>query len=132
MKAIKYISFGVRYIINRQVFHKSTPLIAGLTVTNKCNLRCLHCRVTGRESGDLSYEETIAILDNFHKEGGRLVYIQGGEPFLWHDREHTIEDIVENAHKKGFLTVIIYTNGTMPIRTSADTVFVSLDRKSVV
>lgn len=127
MKVIKRMVFGISYIINRQFFNKNTPLIAGLTVTNKCNLRCRHCRVTERESGDLSFKETTAILDSFYKEGGRTVYIQGGEPFLWHDGVYTIEDIVKYAHEKGFLAAIIYSNGTMPIKTSADTVFISMD-----
>jgi Fe-coproporphyrin III synthase len=127
VKVIKQMVFGISYIINRQLFNKNTPLIAGLTVTNKCNLRCRHCRVTARESGDLSFKETTVILDSFYKEGGRTVYIQGGEPFLWRDGVYTIEDIVKYTHEKGFLAAIIYTNGTMPIKTSADTVFVSID-----
>jgi sulfatase maturation enzyme AslB (radical SAM superfamily) len=35
--------------------------------------------------------------------------------------------VVDYAHGLGFLTVVIYTNGTLPIQTSADTVFVSVD-----
>jgi MoaA/NifB/PqqE/SkfB family radical SAM enzyme len=124
---MKQIIYGIKYIINRQIFKKNTPLIAGLTVTNKCNLRCRHCKVTDREAEDLSFEEAITILDSFYKEGGRTVYLQGGEPFIWHDRQHRLEDIVKYAHKKGFLTTVIYTNGTMPIITSAHTVFVSVD-----
>lgn len=127
MIVMKQMIYGITYIINRQIFKKNTPLIAGLTVTNKCNLRCRHCRVTGREAKDLSFEEATNILDSFYREGGRTVYFQGGEPFIWHDRQYNLEDIVEYAHKKGFLTAIIYTNGTMPIITSADTVFISLD-----
>jgi MoaA/NifB/PqqE/SkfB family radical SAM enzyme len=41
--------------------------------------------------------------------------------------KHNLEDIVKYAHEKGFLAAIIYTNGTLPIATSADTVFISLD-----
>jgi MoaA/NifB/PqqE/SkfB family radical SAM enzyme len=127
MKVLKQMIYGITYTINRQIFKKTTPLIAGLTVTNKCNLRCRHCKVTDREAEDLSFEEAITILDSFYKEGGRTVYLQGGEPFIWHDRQHNLEDIVEYAHEKGFLAAIIYTNGTMPIETSADTVFISVD-----
>ena len=127
MKVMKQMIYGITYTINRRIFKKTTPLIAGLTVTNKCNLRCCHCRITDREAEDLSFEETITILDSFYKEGGRTVYLQGGEPFIWHDRQHNLEDIVEYAHEKGFLAAIIYTNGTMPIKTSADTVFISVD-----
>ena len=119
--------FGASYIINRQIFHKRTPLIAGLTLTDKCNLRCRQCRIPYREAKDLTFEEASTILDSFYKEGGRTVYLQGGEPLIWRDREHVFEDVVEYAHKIGFLAVVIYTNGTLPIKTSADTVFISLD-----
>jgi len=124
---MKQIMYGIKYVINRQIFKKNTPLIAGLSITDKCNLRCRHCRVADRGKEDLNFEESIAILDSFYKEGGRSVYFQGGEPFMWHDRQHGLEDIVERAHDIGFLTVVIYTNGTIPIKTSADTVFTSVD-----
>jgi MoaA/NifB/PqqE/SkfB family radical SAM enzyme len=75
----------------------------------------------------MRFEEIISILDSFYKEGGRTVYIEGGEPFIWHDKQYDLEDIVKYAHKKRFHTVIIYTNGTIPIETSADTVFISVD-----
>src|SRR5512137_2396796 len=98
MKIIKPMLYGITYIVNRQIFKKKTPLIAGLTLTNKCNLHCRHCRVTEREAEDLSFEEATAILDSFHREGGRTVYLQGGEPFIWHDRNYHLDDIVAYAH----------------------------------
>jgi MoaA/NifB/PqqE/SkfB family radical SAM enzyme len=124
---MKEIFYGIKYVINNRVFRKPAPLIAGLTVTNRCNLRCRHCRVVEREAGDMSFGEATAILDAFYKEGGRTVYLQGGEPFVWHDGRYNLEDIVRYAREKGYLAVIIYTNGTMSLETSADTVFVSVD-----
>ena len=127
MKLTRQVIYGTSYLIKHRFKLKVPPLIAGLTMTNRCNLRCRHCRVPEREAGDLSFVQAAAILDSFYKEGGRAVYLQGGEPFLWHDSPHDLENVVEYAHKKGFLTAIIYTNGTLPIETAADTVFVSLD-----
>jgi Fe-coproporphyrin III synthase len=127
MSLLKSMTFGATYIINRRLFQKHTPLIAGLTLTNKCNLRCRQCRIPYREAKDLTFEETTTILDSFYREGGRAVYLQGGEPFIWHDRQYNFEDVVKYAHKIGFLTVVIYTNGTLPIKTSAETVFISVD-----
>ena len=124
---MKQMMYGIKYVIDHQIFRKKTPLIAGLALTNKCNLRCQHCSVTDLETKDLSFEETVNILDSFYKEGGRSVYLEGGEPFIWNDEKYGIEDIVEHAHNIGFLTVVIYTNGTIPIETSADTVFISVD-----
>jgi MoaA/NifB/PqqE/SkfB family radical SAM enzyme len=67
------------------------------------------------------------MIDNFYNEGGRTIYFEGGEPFLWRDNEYHLDDVVRYAQKKGFLSTIIYTNGTCPLETSADTVFISLD-----
>jgi len=124
---MKNITFGIKYVINHQIFKKNTPLICGLVIHNKCNLQCRHCRISDRRSKDLSYEEAINMLRSFYSQGGRTLYIEGGEPFLWHDGQYALEDIVEYSHNIGFHSTIIYTNGTIPIKTSADTVFISLD-----
>jgi MoaA/NifB/PqqE/SkfB family radical SAM enzyme len=119
--------YGIKYIINYQIFTKNTPLICGLTVTNKCNLQCRHCRIASRGIKNISFDEIISAIDSFYNEGGRTLYLQGGEPFMWHDRKYTLEDIVDYSFKIGFFTTIIYTNGTFPIKTSANTVFISID-----
>jgi len=124
---VKHLIYGIKYVINHQVFKKNTPLICGLVVSNRCNLQCRHCRIAKRGMKDLSFEEAVSVLDSFYEEGGRTLYLEGGEPFIWHDRQYHLEDIVEYSHKIGFFTVIIYTNGTIPIKTSANTVFISVD-----
>ena len=124
---LKSCSYGLKYVIGHQVFGKTVPLIRGLVLTNRCNLRCRHCRVDARGSMHLDFAEAVAAIDAFHREGGRCLYLEGGEPFLWHDGQQGLDDVVDYAHGLGFLTVVVYTNGTLPIRTSADTVFVSVD-----
>ena len=127
MGGMKHLLYGIKYVINHQIFKKNIPLICGLAITDKCNLQCRHCRAANRGIEDLSFEEAIDALNSFYKEGGRTLYIEGGEPFIWNDSKYNIEDIVEYSHKIGFFTVIIYTNGTIPIKTSANTVFISVD-----
>ena len=127
MSVIKHAAFGIKYIINRQVFKKQTPLICGLTVTNKCNLQCRHCRIPSRGTKNISYAEARTAMESFYSEGGRTLYIQGGEPFVWRDGDYHLDDIVRCSHQMGYLTTIIYTNGTIPLQTSADTVFISVD-----
>ena len=124
---MKEILYGVKYMVKYHVFQKKPPLIRGLVVTDRCNLRCRHCRLSNRGREDLCFEEITTAIQSFYREGGRNLYLEGGEPFLWHDGQHTLEDIVEYARKTGFLSVIIYTNGTMPLMTTADTVFISVD-----
>ena len=124
---IAHLFFGLKYIFDYRFLKNPSPLICGLVMHNKCNLNCLHCRINERQVYSLSFEKSKSIIDSFFNEGGRTIYFEGGEPFLWSDGEFRLEDVVKYARKKGFLATIIYTNGTYPIETSADTVFVSLD-----
>lgn len=113
---INLFLYGIKYVINHQVTKKETPLICGIVMHNQCNLRCRHCRITCREVLSVSYEEAKTVMHAFYKEGGRTLYLQGGEPFTWHDQDFSLEDVVNYSHKIGFLTTIIYTNGTRPLR----------------
>jgi Fe-coproporphyrin III synthase len=124
---LKSCSFGLKYVIGHRLFGKTMPLIRGLVLTNRCNLRCQHCRLEARGPMYLEFAEIVAAIHAFHREGGRCLYLEGGEPFLWHDGQQGLDDVVDYAHRVGFLTVVVYTNGTFPLRTSADTVFVSVD-----
>jgi MoaA/NifB/PqqE/SkfB family radical SAM enzyme len=124
---LDHLVYGIRYVFNHRVLKKNTPLICGLTVTDRCNLKCRHCRVANRDIPDLTFREAADALQSFHEQGGRTLYLQGGEPFIWRDGDHRLEDIVQYSQRLGFHTTIIYTNGTMPIDTSANTVFVSVD-----
>jgi MoaA/NifB/PqqE/SkfB family radical SAM enzyme len=119
--------YGLKYVLDRRLLGRARPLIRGLVLTNRCNLRCQHCRVHERPDHDLAFAEATAAIDAFYDEGGRCLYLEGGEPFIWRDGAHGPDDIVAHAHHRGFLAVVIYTNGTRPLRTEADTVFVSVD-----
>ena len=124
---MKHLVFGIKYIIDHQVLKKDTPLICGLVLHNRCNLKCRHCDVTSRNTRPMDFNEVTGVIDTFYREGGRTLYLEGGEPFLWKDNGHDIEDIVGYSHRKGYHSSIIYTNGTFPLKTSADTVFISVD-----
>jgi MoaA/NifB/PqqE/SkfB family radical SAM enzyme len=124
---MKPFLYGIRYIVNRRIFRQDTPLICGLVLHNKCNLHCRHCQVNSRDTDAMSFEEATRVIDAFHKEGGRTLYLEGGEPFLWKDNGHGLEDIVSHSHEKGYHTVVIYTNGTFLLETLADMVFISVD-----
>ena len=124
---MNYMIYGIKYVINHQIFKNNTPLICGITVTNKCNLQCRHCRIPSRGIKNINFDEIITVIDSFYNKGGRTLYLQGGEPFIWRDGKYTLDDIVKYAHRTGFFTTIIYTNGTIPINTSANTVFISVD-----
>jgi MoaA/NifB/PqqE/SkfB family radical SAM enzyme len=75
----------------------------------------------------MSFNEAVTVIDSFYADGGRCLYLEGGEPFIWQDNSYTMEDIVLYAKRKGYYTVIIYTNGTRLLESDADTIFVSVD-----
>jgi MoaA/NifB/PqqE/SkfB family radical SAM enzyme len=83
--------------------------------------------VATRGHKDLSFEQVSAAIGAFYDRGGRCLYLQGGEPFLWRDGPYSLDHVVDYARRLGFLTVVVYTNGTFPIHTSASTVFASVD-----
>jgi len=127
VKKIKYSLYLMNYLIQTKMFHKEIPFIGGLVINERCNLRCRQCDVANRNIPDLSYEDVRRGLQTFYDKGIRSVFIEGGEPFLWRDGNHRMEDIVKLARKIGFHLVSVYTNGTLPIEVSTDSVFVSLD-----
>jgi MoaA/NifB/PqqE/SkfB family radical SAM enzyme len=124
---IRHLFYGLKYVLSYRFLKEKTPLICGLVMHNKCNLNCLHCRITERPAESLSFEDSKFLINSFYDKGGRTIYFEGGEPFLWCDQEYKLDDVVKYAREKGFLTTVIYTNGTYPLETSADTVFISLD-----
>ena len=124
---MKQLIYGIKYMVNYRFFHRMDPLICGLVLHNSCNLRCRHCDVVNRPAYKMSYGESTGVIDKFYAEGGRCLSLEGGEPMIWRDGKYSMEDLVTYAQKKGFLAVIIYTNGMKPIETMADTVFVSVD-----
>lgn len=124
---VKQIYFGITYLWNYWLLNRNKPLICGLVLHNKCNLKCRHCSVIDRPASTMQYDEAVEVMDSFYSEGGRCLYLEGGEPLIWKDHSHDMEDIVVYAKRRGYLAVIIYTNGTHTLVSSADTLFVSVD-----
>jgi len=124
---MKQVIFGAQYILEHYLLHKNRPLICGITVTNQCNLKCRHCRIPARGTRHIGFQEAVIAIEAFYHKGGRTLYLQGGEPFIWRDGKYNLDDIVKHARQMGYLATIIYTNGTIPLQTEADTVFISID-----
>lgn len=118
---------SARWLLGHTLGRRTGPLIGGIALGDSCNLHCLQCSVSNRGIADLTYAEVRAGLESLRKMGARLLYVEGGEPYVWRDGSFELEDVVRLARTLGFPGVVVYTNGTFPIRTSADAVFVSLD-----
>jgi len=120
----RYGYFILYYL--RSLVGKRGPLLGGIKLTHDCNLKCIHCIFWRKKGPSLSFEQAVASMRELHRMGVRMVIFEGGEPFLWRDGEHGLDDVVREA-KDLFFSVGITTNGTFPIESSADTVWVSID-----
>lgn len=105
---------------------RKMPLLNGFKVTYRCNLKCAACPFWRDPRPDIPFDRAIAAMDQLRADGVRIAILEGGEPFLWRDGERRLEDLVSEATKR-FFSVGVVTNGTFPIETRADIVWVSLD-----
>jgi len=119
--------YGAGYLFRTKVLGKSLPFIGGFVLSEKCNLSCEHCAIANSGCPDMTWNEVCVGLDSLRSKGIRLLAITGGEPMLWRDGKRGLEDVLTYARSQGFLVTSLYTNGTLPLETSADTVFVSID-----
>ena len=120
-----YAVFALRKL-EYHLLRRRRPLLAGFKITHRCNLRCRACPFWRKDPIQMSYELAIATLRRLRRLGVRLLIIEGGEPFLWRDGDHILEDVVSEARRLFSCTAVV-TNGTFPIRTGADVVWVSID-----
>lgn len=120
-----YLSF-LKHNIKSRIFGIKQPLLASFKITYHCNLKCRSCPFWKMEPLSISYHRAIAIMDELHLKGVRLLIFEGGEPFLWRDGEYRLKDLVNYARQK-FFRVGVTTNGTLPIESDVDIVWVSID-----
>ncbi len=94
---------------------RSQPLTSPLTVTwevtNRCNLRCLHCLSNSSPdadtSGELSTAESFQVIEQLAAEGVFQIHFGGGEPFSRPD----FMQLLKHARHHGFCCLCISTNG---------------------
>jgi MoaA/NifB/PqqE/SkfB family radical SAM enzyme len=121
------IRFYIPFVWRFTMLRRTPPLIYGLALTDRCNLRCRGCRVANTGRPDMSWEQVVAALQGAWERGFREVYFSGGEPMLWQDGERRLADAVLEARRIGFFHTHIYTNGLCGLDTPADLVWVSMD-----
>jgi len=104
LKQPKRLDLKLKYYPNEFSF-------AWIEVTNKCNLKCLHCYGNfGLERAkDLSIKEISLIIRELKKIGIEKVQLIGGEPLLL---PHLL-DIILLLKKSGFDEIEIFTNATL-------------------
>ena len=91
----------------------SAPITVTWEVTNRCNLRCVHCLSDSGPEADtrdeLSLEEARRVVDQLAQAKVFQIHFGGGEPFLYPG----FMDLLRHAQARGFCCLCISTNGAM-------------------
>lgn len=74
-------------IMCANISKRRIPLTVSLTVTNRCNLKCIYCYGSyfRRNIKDLSTQFWTDLIDELSDMGTRLIHLEGGEPLLRKD-----------------------------------------------
>lgn len=75
----------------------------------------------------MKHFQVVELMKHFYRMGSRIVFFQGGEPLLWNEDGYTVNDLIQESKNIGFFKSCLVTNGTLPINTNADLVWVSID-----
>lgn len=95
---------------------KTRPTFVNLSVTNKCNARCVMCDIWKYESFDLGVDGLRECLRNPYLSDVTEFGLTGGEPFLRRDFVGIVDLIQEVMPKVKFIGVT--SNGFMSSRMS--------------
>ena len=111
--------------------NESTPLVASVILTNRCNLRCPYCGRWERPGDELAPERWIALVKELGDLGCVRLSVTGGEPLLFDG----IDGILKTARQSG-MRININTNGVLAPKKAdtlalCDSVTISLDGTEV-
>jgi len=118
--------YFLKHNIAARLLGRRNPLLASFKITYRCTLKCRTCPFWRMDPVTITYDGAIRVMDSLALHGVRLLIFEGGEPLLWRDGHYSLDDLVAYARTK-FFRVGITTNGTLPIHSSADVVWVSID-----
>jgi len=124
---MKEIFYFIRWFFLVKIFKKKIPFNGAIIINDICNLNCKHCTVYSVKGKNVSFNQIKKDLNILYSKGIRFLEITGGEPFLYNDKNKNLEDIIKCAKEIGFYRILLCTNGTFPIKTSTDYVWVSID-----
>ncbi|HEX7476160.1 MAG TPA: radical SAM protein [Dehalococcoidales bacterium] len=121
------IAYLGKYGFKTFILKQKKPIIAGIPLTDVCNLKCQHCVVANTGRGHYPWSRIEQLLRHFYDIGVRILYIQGGEVMTWRDGNKEVTDVIRRAHEIGFFKVAVVTNGTLGLPEAADLLWVSID-----
>jgi len=121
-------AYYVHYFLQTRILGRRRPLVGGINITSHCNLACRHCPYASDAYPrlHLGRDQIEAIAGRFREDGVRILFLQGGEPTLWHDGDYTFDQLVADMRRR-FYRVACVTNAVQPITVPADLVWISVD-----
>jgi radical SAM protein with 4Fe4S-binding SPASM domain len=109
MKTNKSIKTKPQDNLFNLTFKNEIPLLCAFELTSSCNLNCVHCYLSGRNSDDcLSTYQVKRVLEQLAKAGTLYLVFTGGEIFLRKD----IFELCSYARKLKF-DLRLFTNATL-------------------
>jgi mycofactocin radical SAM maturase len=91
----------------------SAPITVTWEVTNRCNLRCLHCLSGSGPDADtraeLALREARRVVDQLAQARVFQIHFGGGEPFVYPG----FMELLRHAQARGFCCLCISTNGAL-------------------
>jgi len=103
---------GMRALMRKlqeSITGKVVPATSNLSITNKCQCKCVHCSAEpflNPERRELTTDEIKTVVDDALDLGSNLVIFVGGEPLVHPD----IYDLIKYVDKDKAI-VMIFTNG---------------------
>lgn len=128
MKTIDKLSYFTS-IVKGRIFHQNIPISISLSVTNRCDFRCIYCYVQSNKHStrDFTTEELLNLIDELSLIGTKFIHIIGGEPLLRND----IEIIIDKIKSKKMICVMNSNGSLVAKRINAikklDSITISLD-----
>jgi radical SAM protein with 4Fe4S-binding SPASM domain len=94
------------------------PRTLTLMITNKCNLKCLHCWPESGLAGDCNHvdrQKLLEVIHDFRMLGIKTICLTGGEPLL---HPQWFDIVSFSCAEPGFSEVCLQTNATLLTRVS--------------
>jgi MoaA/NifB/PqqE/SkfB family radical SAM enzyme len=114
--------------ISTILLRRDDPIVGSIILTDRCNLNCLHCAVANIRRVNYPMATIAADMASMYDRGARILFLYGGEPFLWRDGAQALPDVVAEARRIGYLLVNVVTNGTQGLDLpGVDVMMVSVD-----
>ncbi len=116
--------FNLMYRRFRYLYLKDTsPVVASIKITQRCNLRCTHCTWVNKVTSDLPLERWKELIDTIYDRGCLVIFIEGGEPTFRED----LNEIIDYIKGKGMVCVM-FSNGTRSLpEAELDAIWISID-----